>query len=106
MGATLRYDRSVARESVARETGCLAGPARLAQRGLRTDVACARALLDALEAVLDAESDEGTQRDVIVQMAGQLTRVASRMEAWKAVRAQDEPSEPCGGALGIFPRRP
>jgi hypothetical protein len=66
--------------------------ARLAQRSLRTDVACARALLDALEAVLDAENDERTRRDVIVQMAGQLTRVAGRMEAWRAAISNSEPS--------------
>ncbi len=111
MGAPLRHDGStaregIAREGLAREASCLAGTVRLAQRGLRTDVACARALLDALEAVLDADSDERTQRDVIVQMAGQLTRVASRMEAWNAGRAEDEPSEPRARALGVLPRRP
>jgi hypothetical protein len=33
------------------------GKARAAQRALRTELACARALLDELEAVLDAEND-------------------------------------------------
>jgi hypothetical protein len=46
---------------------------------MRTELACARALSDALEIILDA--DRG---DVIVQLADQLVRVASTMRQWEA----------------------
>ncbi len=57
----------------------LAGARRAAQRALRTELACARALLDELEAVLDAENEERTQNCVVIQMADQFARVAHTM---------------------------
>ncbi len=50
-----------------------------ARRALRTELACARALLDELEAALDA-GDE-LHCDVSVQAADQLVRVASTMKS-------------------------
>jgi hypothetical protein len=70
------------------------GKSPAAQRALRTELACARALLDALEAVLDAESEEQTQCGVALQMAEQFVRVANTMSQWKAERSQNGVSEP------------
>ena len=59
------------------------GKMRVAQRPARTELACARALLDALEALLDAEHEDRTRCDVVVQVADQLARVASTLRLWK-----------------------
>jgi hypothetical protein len=68
----------------------LVGKARLAQRTPRTELACARALLDALEAVLDAEHEEQTRCDVAAQVADQLARVANTLKQWKSERPAEE----------------
>ncbi len=51
-------------------------------RAVSTELACARALLDALEALLRSEEVEPTRCDVVVQLADQLTRVATTMKEW------------------------
>jgi|HubBroStandDraft_1064217.scaffolds.fasta_scaffold650942_1 hypothetical protein len=52
----------------------------LAARGpLRREIACARALLDELEAVLAEEAEEDVLRDVLAQTLDELARVASMM---------------------------
>lgn len=56
------------------------GDAGLAQRTVRTELACARALLDELETVLDAQNEEQTRSDVVLQVADQLARVASTLK--------------------------
>jgi hypothetical protein len=71
------------------ETMNLEGRARLAPRAVRTELACARALLDELETVLDAESEERTRGDVVIQVADQLTRMASTMKQWKDSEAAE-----------------
>jgi ribosome-associated translation inhibitor RaiA len=50
-----------------------------ARRALRMEIACARALLDELEATLDAEED--VRCDVSAQAADQLTRLANTMKS-------------------------
>jgi hypothetical protein len=61
----------------------------------RTELACARALLDALEALLDAEhEEESTQCDVVVQVADQLARAATIMKQWTEERSREESSMP------------
>ncbi len=62
--------------------------ARPAPRTVSTELACARALLDALEAVLDAESEERIAFDVVVQVADQLARLAGSMKRWESERPQ------------------
>jgi hypothetical protein len=54
-----------------------------APRNLLTALACARALLDALETVIDAGDDEAT-RDIVIQVAEHLALLASTMTLWKA----------------------
>jgi hypothetical protein len=56
--------------------------ARLALSTVRTELACARALLDELETVLHAESEERTRDDVFIQVADQLARMANTMKQW------------------------
>lgn len=56
------------------DNGCLA------LRALRTELACARALLDALETLLDRENEERTRGDVVVQVADYLASVASTLK--------------------------
>ena len=52
-------------------------------RRLLTALACARALLDQLELVIDAENDERTH-DVVIQVADHLKGLASTMTLWQA----------------------
>ncbi len=61
-----------------------AGREFLGPRAVSTEVACARALLDALETLLLAENIEPNRCDVIVQIADQLARVATTMRQWGA----------------------
>jgi hypothetical protein len=71
----------------------LVGTPRTAQRALRTELACARALLDALEAVLDAETREQVRADVVVQMADQLARMANAIKRWNARPSEKDCAE-------------
>jgi hypothetical protein len=66
----------------------LAGRADALSRGVMTEVACARALLDELETVLDADHEGHAGCDVVAQVADQLTRLASTMKHWKAERSR------------------
>jgi hypothetical protein len=63
----------------------LKGSPRLAPHSLLTALACARALLDQLETVMHASNDERT-RDVVLQVAEHLARLASTMTLWQADR--------------------
>jgi len=45
-------------------------------RDVRVEVACARTLLDELEAVLDGKDDGRARHEVVAQVADQLTRIA------------------------------
>jgi len=58
--------------------------ARRAPSHVLTALACARALLDELETVLDDPDDERTRSDVVIQVAEQLARLANMMNQWKA----------------------
>jgi hypothetical protein len=49
---------------------------------LELELSCARALLDALETVLDREHPERAPRDVIIQVAEQLARTAIALKQW------------------------
>jgi predicted component of type VI protein secretion system len=63
------------------------GPDPIARRApshVLTALACARALLDELETVLDARDDERTQSDVVIQVAEDLSRLANLMKQWKS----------------------
>jgi hypothetical protein len=64
-----------------------------AQRALRTELACARALLDALETALDAETEERTKCGVALQIAEQFVRVANTMTLWGDAWSQNGISE-------------
>ncbi|MDP9002956.1 MAG: hypothetical protein M3O46_22930 [Myxococcota bacterium] len=68
----------------------LAGEARPSHRIARTEVACARALLDQLETMLDTQNEEQTRCDVVLQVADQLARVASTMKQ-SGARRGDKP---------------
>ncbi|HXN34318.1 MAG TPA: hypothetical protein VN894_20795 [Polyangiaceae bacterium] len=57
----------------------------LPPRAVSTELACARALLDALEALLRSGDAEPTRCDVVVQLADQLARVATTMKEWGVV---------------------
>ena len=63
------------------------GP-RPAPRMVSTELACARALLDALEVLIDAESEEGIAFDLVVQVADQLARLSGTMKRWESERHQ------------------
>ena len=56
---------------------------RRAPREVLTALACARALLDELETVVDAGSDERTRLDVVSQVAEYLRQLASTMTRWQ-----------------------
>jgi hypothetical protein len=66
-----------------RETANLKESPRRAPRSLLTALACARSLLDQLETVIDGANDERT-RDVVIQVAEHLARLASTMTQWQA----------------------
>ncbi|MGA7119358.1 MAG: hypothetical protein WBY94_04630 [Polyangiaceae bacterium] len=57
----------------------------LPPRTVSTELACARALLDALESILRSGEFEPTRCDVVVQVADQLARVATTMKEWGIV---------------------
>jgi hypothetical protein len=57
----------------------------LPPRAVSTGLACARALLDALETLLRSGDVEPTRCDVVVQVADQLARVATTMKEWGVV---------------------
>ncbi|MGA7119171.1 MAG: hypothetical protein WBY94_03690 [Polyangiaceae bacterium] len=59
-----------------------AGTGLIPPRAVSTELACARALLDALETLLRAEAVEPSRCDVVVQLADQLARVATTMKEW------------------------
>jgi hypothetical protein len=65
------------------ETANLKESPRRAPRNLLTALACARSLLDRLETVIDVANDERT-RDVVIQVAEHLARLASMMTLWQA----------------------
>jgi hypothetical protein len=73
-------ERSLARRL---ETANLEESPRRAPRSLLTALACARALLDQLETVIDGANDERT-RDVVIQVAEHLARLASTITQWQA----------------------
>jgi hypothetical protein len=58
----------------------VAGKSDLTRRIRRIELACARALLDELEAALDAKTDDRTPGDFVVQSADQLARLATTMK--------------------------
>ena len=58
-------------------------PQRRAPREVLTALACARALLDELETVVDAGSDERTRADLVNQVAEYLRQLASTMTRWQ-----------------------
>jgi len=66
-----------------------------AQRAARTELACARALLDALEAMLDAENEERAQCGVALQMAEQFIRLANALSHWEATWSQNGVLDSC-----------
>lgn len=78
------HDPRGGEERRSRPSLCAVDPdpmARRAPRHVLTALACARALLDELETVLD---DERTRSDVVIQVAEQLARLANMMNQWKA----------------------
>jgi hypothetical protein len=58
-------------------------------------MACARALLDELEAVLDAENEERAQCGVALQMAEQFIRLANALSHWEATWSQNGLLDSC-----------
>jgi hypothetical protein len=56
---------------------------RRAPRDVLTALACARALLDELETLVDAGSDERTRSDLVNQVAEYLRQLASTMTRWQ-----------------------
>jgi hypothetical protein len=61
----------------------------LSPLSVRTELACARALLDVLEARLaSGNASEGT-RDLATQAADELLRVARTMKRWAALTEAD-----------------
>jgi hypothetical protein len=67
--------------------------ARHVPRRLRTELACARALLDALETLFAVEREDLARLDVVVQLADQLARLASTIKQREGV----PPCEPARG---------
>jgi len=64
--------------------------AGLAHRTMRIELACARALLDAIEIVLDTPSAARSRSDVVAQIADQLSRVAITIQRWQDEQCDDE----------------
>jgi hypothetical protein len=64
----------------------LEGKTVLVPRTVWTELACVRAVLDKLEAVLDSDSEEQVRCDVIGQLADELERLARTMTRWEAER--------------------
>lgn len=61
---------------------------------VRTELACARALLDELEAQLASGNANGGSRDLASQAADELMRVARTMKRWAALAEADVIPEP------------
>jgi hypothetical protein len=68
------------------------GEARHSPHPLGRELACARALLDELETALDAGNDDRTRRDVVVQVAEHLTRLAATIHQWEATWGEERTS--------------
>ncbi len=65
----------------------------LSPRAVRTELACARALLDELEARFASGNAAAVSRDLAAQAAEELTRVARMMKGWAALAEADLPLE-------------
>jgi len=81
------HDPRAGEERRSRPSLCAVDPDPVARRApshVLTALACARALLDELETVLDDPDDERTRSDVVIQVAEQLARLANMMNQWKA----------------------
>ncbi len=61
----------------------------LSARAVRTELACARALLDELEARFAAGNVSAGSRDLAAQAADELARVARTMKGWAALAGAD-----------------
>ncbi|MGO8996523.1 MAG: hypothetical protein ACLQVI_24680 [Polyangiaceae bacterium] len=61
----------------------------LSPLAVRTELACARALLDELEARLASENAKGGSRELAAQAAEELMRVARTMKQWAALAEAD-----------------
>lgn len=77
---------------------------QLTRRTVRSEVACARAMLDELESLV-GETDNGVRSDVVVQTADELCRVANVMKTWAERRASEDGRED-GRVAGREPVRP
>jgi hypothetical protein len=64
--------------------------AGLAHRTMRIELACARALLDAIEIIFNAPSTARSRSDVVAQIADQLSRVAITIRWWQDPQRDDE----------------
>jgi hypothetical protein len=73
-----------------RRTVSIDAHAGLAHRTMRIELACARALLDAIEMVLSAPSTARSRSDVVAQIADQLSRVAITIQRWQDEQRDDE----------------
>lgn len=73
-----------------RRTVSIEAAAGLAHRTMRIELACARALLDAIEIVLNAPSTARSRSDVVAQIADQLSRVALTIRRWQDGQRDDE----------------
>jgi thymidylate synthase ThyX len=65
----------------------------LSPLAVRTELGCARALLDELEARLASGNANGECRDLAAQAADELMRVARTMARWAALAEGDVPLE-------------
>jgi hypothetical protein len=61
----------------------------LSPRAVRTELACARALLDELEARFALGNAGAGSRNLAAQAADELTRVARTMKGWAALAEAD-----------------
>jgi predicted S18 family serine protease len=61
---------------------------------VRTELACARTLLDELEARLASGNAHGGSRDLASQAADELMRVARTMKLWASLAEADVLLEP------------
>jgi hypothetical protein len=62
----------------------------IAHRTMRIELACARALLDAIEIILNVPSSARSRSDVVAQIADQLSRVAIIIQQWQDGPHDDE----------------
>ena len=73
-----------------RRTVSIEAAAGLAHRTMRIELACARALLDAIEIIFNAPSTARSRSDVVAQIADQLSRVAITIRWWQDPQRDDE----------------